>query len=242
MSTTGPASSNVDELASSRRPSITSRFSHASGGVALTGALADCFGRRKTLRPALLLLFIVHTLTSFSFNYVMLLVTRLVSGVLVSLGLMCGYAYMAESVSARHRQHAVAGFTYAASVAHAGQWLLQRLVGEWRVLVLLNTASMTLLVCLLFLPESPRWLLTRNEPHRARCVLRSVARVNHRQLPDYIRLPCSGRRRRHAMLVRGNFRRVLGRVGRCLSMGDAPCFGFLQNFSLHFAVANFYLR
>ena len=162
--------------------------------VALTGALADRFGRRKTLRPALLLLFIVHTLTSFSFNYVMLLVTRLVSGVLVSLGLMCGYAYMAESVSARHRQHAVAGFTYAASVAHAGQWLLQRLVGEWRVLVLLNTASMTLLVCLLFLPESPRWLLTRNEPHRARCVLRSVARVNHRQLPDYIRLPCSGRR------------------------------------------------
>ena len=44
------------------------------------------------------------------------------------------------------------------------------------------------------------------------------------------------------LLVRGNFRRVLGRVGRCLSMGDAPCFGFLQNFSLHFAVANFYLR
>ena len=36
--------------------------------------------------------------------------------------------------------------------------------------------------------------------------------------------------------ARGNFRRVVGMVSRCLFIGHASCFEFLQNFPFHFAL------
>jgi putative MFS transporter len=77
------------------------------------------------------------------------------------------------------------GSTYVATMA----WLLMD-SGGWRVVTVMAAVpvSISLLLAILYLPESPRWLLLKNRPEEAAELVKHLAAVNGTPLDSSLQL------------------------------------------------------
>jgi sugar porter (SP) family MFS transporter len=147
-------------------------------GAALAGRLADRLGRRRTIMAAAVIVIIGTVACMLSGNVTAMVISRGVIG----LGVGCSSAtvptYLSELAPARLRGamaslnqiFIVSGILVASLVAY---WLAS--TGNWRGMfsgALIPAAI--LLVGLVFLPETPRWLLTAGREPEARAVLAST--------------------------------------------------------------------
>ncbi|KAI8122855.1 Synaptic vesicle glycoprotein 2B [Lucilia cuprina] len=73
----------------------------------LWGFLADTKGRKETMRPALLLAFLVTLISSISYNFLMMAVLRFINGILISAGSATIFAYLGEFHSQKNRNKAI---------------------------------------------------------------------------------------------------------------------------------------
>jgi len=155
-------------------------------GVLLAGTMSERFGRRNTLLLAALLFLVSAIGTALPRSFSLFVFFRIVGGVGVGAASMTSPLYIAEisPASIRGRMVSLNQFAiifgmlvvYFVNYFIAGQgdeaWNVD--VG-WRWMFGSESIpALLLLVCLFFVPESPRWLVKRGRTDRARAILNKV--------------------------------------------------------------------
>jgi MFS family permease len=172
-------------------PTLTAIF-----GTLLAGPLSDRYGR-KTLLLAVAGLYIISALASaFAVNAWMLTLSRGLGGLAFS-SLVLGPLYISETAAARHRGQMVSmnqiAIVIGLSVAYFSNLAVTSLsfqdetgsftllgIQSWRWMFALELLpAMLWLAALIGIPETPRWLLTRDRPAEARTLLEKLHGLEH---------------------------------------------------------------
>ncbi|WP_158749242.1 sugar porter family MFS transporter [Acidobacterium sp. S8] len=169
-------------------------------GSLAAGYLADSYGRRRVLLCAGILFAISSALTGWSYSFTAFIVWRILGGIAIGLSSNVSPLYIAEISPAAIRGRLVSLNQFAIVVG-----ILMAQVVNWRIaqpLVASLTAdeiyrswnvqygwrwmfsavvvpSIVFIVCSVFLPESPRWLLVRKRQDEARAVLVNIGGANY---------------------------------------------------------------
>ncbi|CAH1635490.1 unnamed protein product [Spodoptera littoralis] len=161
----------------------------------LWGYLGDRIGRRAVMLPAILLSAVFSIISSFATNVWMLLVFRFLTGCLISASSATVYAYLGEMHANSKRAAAIAwssafiSFSFIilpglAWIIIPGKWSFSFAYMEivpWRAFVWSWCApGLAAAVILLFLPESPRYLLAAKGPDAALPVLAMMYAWNNK--------------------------------------------------------------
>ncbi len=157
----------------------------SAGGGLLSGSLADtCLGRRGTVAFACLasvLGSVVMALAPRAQGFAVLMVGRTLCGVAVGGGIMIAPLYISELSPKSLRGRLVSFFEIAINVGillgYVAGWSFRNLPDDisWRWMMGVGgVPPAMILLCLCFMPESPRWLLARGREEEAACVLRGI--------------------------------------------------------------------
>lgn len=166
----------------------------ATLAMMISGPLADKLGRKPVLMIAALLFLISAVLSAFAPNFITLILARMIGGLGVGAALIIAPMYIAEIAPAHLRGRLVSfnqlniviGITVAffsnylilqwSQEQQAWQQALQFAEHNWRWMLGVEAIPAVLyLVALLFVPESPRWLLLKGEQQKAKNVLLNTA-------------------------------------------------------------------
>ncbi|CAB3226951.1 unnamed protein product [Arctia plantaginis] len=160
----------------------------------LWGYLVDRLGRRAVMLPAIVVSAIFSIISSFSSNVWMLILFRFLTGCSVSASSATVYAYLGEMHTNSKRASAIAwgsafiSFSFItlpglAWIIIPGKWsftLGYMEIVPWRAFVCLwCIPGLTSAIILLFLPESPRFLLVAKGPEAALPVLAKMYKWNY---------------------------------------------------------------
>jgi len=158
-------------------------FIGMAAGAVINGYVADTFGRKKSAQLGCLIGIISEVSTSYSTNWQIYGFFRFTAAI----GAMCvyssGFILGQELLGSRHRLNLGIGmsvsFTFAWIMLIGIAYVLQGMNSNWRVLVRIITLGHVLcLICLNFVYESPRWLLTQGRKQEATQVLQNIADKN----------------------------------------------------------------
>ena len=146
-------------------------------GVSIAGKMGDKFGRKKGLMLAAALFFISAVGSATSTSLAIFVAARLIGGLAVGVASILSPMYIAEVAPAQYRGRLVSlnqlAIVTGILVAFFTNYLLVD-TGEnnWRWMLLVMAAPAVLLFFSLFVvPESPRWLVAKNEDGKALKVL-----------------------------------------------------------------------
>ncbi len=179
---------------------VSSALVGCIGGVACAGMLSDRFGRKKILLLSSVL-FLVSTLgCTFAPSHLVLIFSRLVAGLAIGVASMLAPLYISEIAPAYIRGRLVSLYQLAITIGilcayfsnawilnlaqEAGQpegmvqWMYNREVwrGMFGMMIIPDIAFMVLL---LFVPESPRWLISKGLTERAKSILDRIQRTEN---------------------------------------------------------------
>ncbi|KAH9303447.1 hypothetical protein KI387_015030, partial [Taxus chinensis] len=147
-------------------------------GAALAGKTSDLVGRRWTMALAALIFFIGAVVMSLAPSYAWLMVGRLIAGMGVGYALVIAPVYTTEVAPASTRGTLTcfpeifinAGILFGYVANYAFQGLPTHL--SWRVMLGMGIIPPFFIgVFVLFMPESPRWLVMKNREEDAMKVL-----------------------------------------------------------------------
>ncbi|EPS64332.1 hypothetical protein M569_10450, partial [Genlisea aurea] len=155
-------------------------------GAVFWGLIADSFGRKTGIQIVSLIVFGAGLLSSFSPNYVSLLIFRLILG----FGASGGHVFVSwflEFVPRSNRGAWMLGMSTSWILGEVLETLLAWLIMPrfgWRLLLIVSSLpSFTVLILSGFAPESPRYLFMKGRRHEATTALEKVAQINRKQLP-----------------------------------------------------------
>lgn len=150
-------------------------------GVAFAGVSSDAVGRKKVLFSSALFFLISSIGCSMATSVTMLIGFRIIGGLGIGIGSILSPLYIAELSPTKLRGRLVALYQLAITVgiltaylSNAGlvNWLGQDYAYSWRWMFGTEAApALIFLVLLFFIPESPRWLLSKNKLQRAKVIL-----------------------------------------------------------------------
>ena len=148
-------------------------------GAALGGWPSDALGRKKTLFWIGILYFVSALGSALATDVNTFMVFRFIGGLGVGASSVAAPLYISEISPAKSRGQLVAIFQFnivlGILIAYVSNYALQGIGGEdaWRwMLGVVAIPSIAFIVFVLFVPESPRWLIVkRNEEVEARKVL-----------------------------------------------------------------------
>lgn len=171
-------------------------------GVLFAGALSDRFGRKKVLLLSSLL-FLASTIgCTLAPTQIVLTLSRLVAGMAIGVASMLAPLYISEIAPAASRGRLVALYQLAITIGilcayfsnalvlsisqdstfSAGllQWIYKDEI--WRgMFANMAVPNLAFLLLLFFIPESPRWLISKGLTEKARSAL---ARIQHERSTD----------------------------------------------------------
>ncbi|RVE42199.1 hypothetical protein evm_013148 [Chilo suppressalis] len=151
----------------------------------MTGFVSDRFGRRVALIISVFNMAVIGIIRSFSVNYPMYLALQILQTTLGAGIYSAAYIFAAEMVGPKYR---VLTSATSSSMFAVGQVILGAtswLIPSWRYLLLaLNIPCFLMLSYYWILPESVRWLLSKEKFEEARVVLKKVAKVNGKQISE----------------------------------------------------------
>lgn len=146
-------------------------------GVSTAGQIGDKFGRKKMLMSAALLFLLSAVGSALSTKLYIFLISRFIGGLGVGVASVLSPMYIAEISPAKYRGRLVSlnqlAIVIGILVAFFTNYLLVG-TGEnnWRyMLLVMAIPAILLFISLFFVPESPRWLITKNEEDVALKVL-----------------------------------------------------------------------
>ena len=150
-------------------------------GAFSSNYLADRFGRKGCMALSEIL-FIVSVLgMACAQNYATLIAFRCLCGVAVGLGLTIGPLYIGEIAPCHLRGKLISWSEFATNigllVAFCAGYAFSGLENtiSWRLMLGLGSLlPCLLLLCLYFMPESPRWLIAQGREEKAELVLQQV--------------------------------------------------------------------
>ncbi|XP_068135739.1 solute carrier family 22 member 7-like [Hyperolius riggenbachi] len=150
-------------------------------GSLICGFLSDRFGRRKILLVSLLISSVFGVMSAFSSSYIMFSACRLLSGVGLMGMTLISITLVLEWTDVTHRTFCGTISSMGWTVGYMILALLGYLIRDWRWLLLATTAPCLIaIVTWWWVPESARWLLTRQDATRAHQYLSRCADMNGR--------------------------------------------------------------
>jgi len=156
-------------------------------GAVTSGLLSDMYGRRRVFICTALLPIISRIVCAFSPTFAIYCTMRFITGACVISGMCVGYTLATEFCGTRSRLW-VGGI---APLAFVGGSLTCTCVSYFirdRVMLelMLTLVYLPALSYFWIVPESPRWLYSKQRIKEANILLRKVARWNRTQLPETI--------------------------------------------------------
>jgi sugar porter (SP) family MFS transporter len=155
----------------------------AVGGALLGGPITDAWGRKKTLILAALIFGVGALVASFSPNLAVLVVARVLLGLAIGIASMIVPVYIAEIAPPRVRGALVSLQQFMITVGIMVSYLVSYAFsgsGAWRWMLGVGMIpAAILLVGMLPLPESPRWLLAKDRRQDALGALRRIRHEEH---------------------------------------------------------------
>jgi putative MFS transporter len=162
-------------------------------GAAISGMLADKFGRRVVFQWSMVFWGAGSFLCAIASDYPQLIIFRILLGFGMGMEFPIGQAMVSELLPAKQRGKYVAmlegfwplGFICAGVLAY---WLLP--IGGWRsVFLALGIPSVFVMIVRRYVPESPRWLEEAGKHEEADRVMTRIedkvrAAQGHRELPE----------------------------------------------------------
>jgi len=157
---------------------ISSLFLSAMVGALLGGTFADKIGRRKTLILAGVLFFVGSALMALSPSIPILIVGRVITGLSLGTVSIISPLYISELSTSDNRGKMVTfntlGITFGTLLAYIVNYIFSH-DGDWRWMFGLETLpAFTLIVGMLFLSETPRWLAIHSLEDKAKSVLQHI--------------------------------------------------------------------
>lgn len=159
-------------------------------GSVFWGWIADKYGRRPAYMYACIVISVGGLFSALAPSYAILTILRAITGFGIG-GATVPFDLLAEFMPSTHRGRFLSltmifwtiGSMFIAGVA----WIVLPTMG-WRALVLIGAAPVLLVTVLsyFYLPESPRWLLSKHRERDASAVVRASALVNDVVLPDFV--------------------------------------------------------
>jgi len=150
----------------------------AALGAGFSGRLADRFGRRRMILAVALLFFLASLLTSLAPDVSWLAAGRILVGLAIGVCSYTGPLYISEIAPAQNRGALVSLNQLLITIGILVSYLVDYLfaMGEnWRWMFGIAAIPAVILGAgMLFLPESPRWLVSRGQRDQARSVLARV--------------------------------------------------------------------
>jgi MFS transporter, SP family, arabinose:H+ symporter len=154
-------------------------------GAAVAGKLSDAWGRKKVLLLSAVLFAITGIVTGFSSSLAVFIVFRMLGGLAVGAAAMVAPMYIAETAPAHLRGRLVSVYQLAIVsgilLAYFSNFLLADIGKDaWRWMFASQTIpSLLFMICLFFVPETPRWLVKNLQTDTAKKVLQKVGGDEH---------------------------------------------------------------
>lgn len=166
-------------------------------GVAFAGVMSDKLGRRPTMFVSAVLFTVSAAGCAVSADFGWLVAYRIIGGLGIGIVSIVAPVYISEIAITRYRGQMVSLYQLAVTVGFlaayfvnyllldlsrtaslTSDWLQLIFVGEvWRGMLGMETLPALLFVLTLcFIPESPRWLITRNHDRRAAVIFSGIYR------------------------------------------------------------------
>jgi sugar porter (SP) family MFS transporter len=151
-------------------------------GCVIAGPLTNRHGRKKALLCTAFVFLVSSLGCALANQYVVFIVYRIIAGIAVGAASMLAPIYIAEISPARHRGKLVSLNLFAIflgqSSAFYSNYFLRSFGGDhnWRwMIAVMAIPSFLLFVFLFLVPESPRWLVEKQQKDRA---LETLTRIN----------------------------------------------------------------
>ncbi|XP_071841267.1 organic cation transporter protein-like isoform X1 [Apostichopus japonicus] len=155
-------------------------------GSALPGIMSDVFGRRWTFIVCITGMILMGVANTFSMNIWMFIVLRFFVGIFAKGINLIGFVIVVELVAPSKRVIVsnttfiffAIGYYLIAGIAY--------LIPNWRIVQLVISLPYipVLILALIFVPESPRWLISNKRFESAENIFRKIAKVNRKTLSD----------------------------------------------------------
>lgn len=167
-------------------PSTSTTFFYVGSlfGNVVFGWIADKWGRRTAFFAILFLEVIFSIATSFSPNYVIYTALRTVNGLFFPAIYQIPFILALELMGPRYRTFAGMVICMFFATAMSLLALLGYLLRHWYTLSLATSVPFILLFSYYWIiPESPRWLLSKNRIDEAEAIVQQMAKVNGKTVP-----------------------------------------------------------
>lgn len=153
-------------------------------GNVVFGWIADKWGRRTAFFAILFLEVIFSIATSFSPNYVIYTALRTVNGLFFPAIYQIPFILALELMGPRYRTFAGMVICMFFATAMSLLALLGYLLRHWYTLSLATSVPFILLFSYYWIiPESPRWLLSKNRIDEAEVIVQNMAKINGKKVP-----------------------------------------------------------
>jgi MFS transporter, SP family, arabinose:H+ symporter len=149
-------------------------------GAMMAGIVSDKYGRKFTLIICAILFAVSGIGAGFSHQLTVFVFFRLIGGLGVGAAAMVSPMYIAEMAPAKWRGRLVAFYqmaiVFGILLAYFSNYLFNGIgTNNWRWMFASQAApSLLFLIFLLFVPETPRWLIKKNRQHEATTVLQKT--------------------------------------------------------------------
>ena len=148
-------------------------------GSAVGGRFADYFGRRKLLIVTALVFFVGTLETALAFSVPILIVGRIIVGIAIGVASFTTPLYISEIAPAEYRGALVSlnqlAITVGIVLSYAIDAYFAKHGGDWRLMLGSGMVpAVILLVGMIFLPKSPRWLVYKGKQEEALTILQQI--------------------------------------------------------------------
>lgn len=150
-------------------------------GTLFTGYFTDSYGRKIPLIIAAAIFMVSSIFMGWASSHTMLIFWRIIAGIGVGAASMLSPLYIAEVSPAKIRGRMVSinqlTIVIGILLAYFSNYMLADVENNWRWMFTSGAVPAVLFfICVFFVPESPRWLLTKGYTARAKAVLKKISR------------------------------------------------------------------
>lgn len=154
-------------------------------GLPFAGFISDRWGRRTSVLIYGFNLALIGFVRSFSVNYIMYTTLQFLQTALGGGVYSAGYVLATEVVGLKYRVRTSAIMSSMFACGQAILGLIAAFVTEWRTLSIVLYSPIFLIVSYYWLlPESPRWLISKNKFNEAKKIINKMARMNNKTVTE----------------------------------------------------------